>query len=570
MRKIKNFSIKFKLIAGFLFITLLLAVAGILGALNINSLAARSQSMYSNNLKSINELHKIKENLLNTVTQLQVAVLYKDTEKTATAIKAIDELITENKTYLASYSGRQLSKENSQIWDDFQKDLKQYDTERQNALDFAADTQYNQAEQSMDNVITVKDAMFTKLNTLIEKNEAMAQNVNTDNMKEANASSYIMYCFITLGLLSSLLIGLIVSLGISRSVKKGLDFARALGEGDLTVEIENNSQDELGKLIDALKAAQLNIRDILSNIILQTEEVSASSEELSATLEEVSGSFEMINTNTNAINTGVTDIKTAAGGLRRTVEQVNKSVSSLALNSSEGSSQAAHIKLRANEIKDKGNTSSQLAKELYMEQHKNILDAIEKGRVVEEIFNIAGLINAIAEQTNLLSLNASIEAARAGEYGKGFSVVASEIGSLAEQSAIHVKEITRVVNNVKKAFENLAENSREILKFVDQNVLADYALLLDTGSAYEKDAVYVNELSGNTASMAQELGASTEEITNMVQTITTDIENTSQSFEQVCDNMHQYTAAMGQIAKAAENQASIAETLSSLVAKFNI
>ena len=570
MRKIKNFSIKFKLIAGFLFITLLLAVAGILGALNINSLAARSQSMYSNNLKSINELHKIKENLLNTVTQLQVAVLYKDTEKTATAIKAIDELITENKTYLASYSGRQLSKENNQIWDDFQKDLKQYDTERQNALDFAADTQYNQAEQSMDNVITVKDAMFTKLNTLIEKNEAMAQNVNTDNKKEANASFYIMYCFITLGLLSSLLIGLIVSLGISRSVKKGLDFARALGKGDLTVEIENNSQDELGKLIDALKAAQLNIRDILSNIILQTEEVSASSEELSATLEEVSGSFEMINTNTNAINTGVTDIKTAAGGLRRTVEQVNSSVSSLALNSSEGSSQAAHIKLRANEIKDKGNTSSQLAKELYMEQHKNILDAIEKGRVVEEIFNIAGLINAIAEQTNLLSLNASIEAARAGEYGKGFSVVASEIGSLAEQSAIHVKEITRVVNNVKKAFENLAENSREILKFVDQNVLADYALLLDTGSAYEKDAVYVNELSGNTASMAQELGASTEEITNMVQTITTDIENTSQSFEQVCDNMHQYTAAMGQIAKAAENQASIAETLSSLVAKFNI
>lgn len=570
MRKIKNFSIKFKLIAGFLFITLLLAVAGILGALNINSLAARSQSMYSNNLKSINELHKIKENLLNTVTQLQVAVLYKDTEKTDTAIKAINELIAENKTYLTSYSGRQLSKENSQIWDDFQKDLKQYDTERQSALDFATDTQYNQAEQSMDNVITVKDAMFTKLNTLIEKNETMAQNVNTDNKNEANASSYIMYCFITLGLLSSLLIGLIVSLGISRSVKKGLDFARALGEGDLTVEIDNNSRDELGKLIDALKAAQLNIRDILSNIILQTEEVSASSEELSATLEEVSDSFEIINTNTNAINTGVTDIKTAAGGLRRTVEQVNSSVSSLALNSSEGSSQAAHIKLRANEIKDKGNTSSRLAKELYMEQHKNILDAIEKGRVVEEIFNIAGLINAIAEQTNLLSLNASIEAARAGEYGKGFRVVASEIGSLAEQSAIHVKEITRVVNNVKKAFENLAENSREILKFVDQNVLADYALLLDTGSAYEKDAVYVNELSGNTASMAQELGASTEEITNMVQTITTDIENTSQSFEQVCNNMHQYTAAMGQIAKAAENQASIAETLSSLVAKFNI
>lgn len=570
VKKISNLSIKFKLIAGFLIITLLLTIVGIIGAVNINRLAARSQSMYSDNLESINELHKIKENLLETVSQLQTAVLYKDSQKAAAAITAIDELNKESDSYIQSYKNKHLTNETKQIWDDFQKDLEQYHTERQNALDFAAATQYNQAEQSLVNVIKVKDTMFSKLSELIEKNETMAKSGNTDNKKVAASSSILMYCSIAMGLFFSLFIGFMLSINISKSVRKGLAFAKALGEGDLTVDIDNNSQDELGKLIEALKTAKLNIRHILSNIIIQTEEVSASSEELSATLEEISGNFEIINTNTTAINNGVTDIKSATGGLKNTVEKVNFNVNNLTHNSSEGSSQAEQIKLRANHIKDKGNTSSQLAETLYVEKQKNILSAIEKGKVVEEIANIAGLINAIAEQTNLLSLNASIEAARAGEHGKGFSVVASEIGSLAEQSTAHVKEISRVVKNVKSAFENLADNSKEILKFIDEHVLNDYALLVDTGSSYEKDAVYVNDLSKNTASMAQELDDSTDEITHVVQTITADIERTSESFEKVCDNMNQYTAAMEQIAKAAENQAAVAETLSSLVAQFKI
>ncbi len=570
MNKRINFSIKFKLIAGFLFITLLLITVGVIGVININRLAARSASMYSDNLNSINRLHKVKENLLETVNQLQTAVLYEETEKTAASLKTIDELTKETEGYISSYSSRKPSSETKQIWDDFKKDLELYNKEKQNALEYASATQYNQAQQSMDNVIKAKDSMFTKLNTLIEQNETIAQSFDTENRQVAGSSTYIMYFSIALGLFFSFLIGLILTLGITKSVKKGLAFAKALGEGDLTVEIENKSKDELGKLIDALKIARQNIRDILSNIIIQTEEVSASSEELSASLEEIAVSFELINTNTITINNGVADIKNAADGLRETALQVNNSVNYLAQNSSEGSNQADQIKQRANQIKEKGNASYQLAETLYEERQTNIRAAIERGKVVEDITNIAALIRTIADQTNLLSLNASIEAARAGEYGRGFGVVAIEIGNLADQSSQHVEEISRVVRNVKEAFDYLAENSKAILKFIDEDVLKDYTLLLDTGTNYEKDAGYVNELSRNTAVMAQELGASTVEIIDMVQSISVDINNTSESFDTVCDNMHQYTASMEQISKAAENQAAVAEVLSSLVSKFKI
>lgn len=248
------------------------------------------------------------------------------------------------------------------------------------------------------------------------------------------------------------------------------------------MEVENKSRDELGKLIEALRQAQENMREIVSNIMTQTSEVSASSEELAATIEEINGSYEIINKNTSHITDSVMDIRAATEELNATIDQVNSGVTQLASNSSEGSIEAVGIKDRAVKIKEKGKESKELAERISVEKQHNIFDAIEKGKVVDEIAKIAELISGIAGQTNLLALNASIEAARAGEHGKGFAVVASEIGTLADQSAVYVKEITEVVRSVKNAFENLADNSRDILEFVDGRVRKDYELLVDTGN----------------------------------------------------------------------------------------
>jgi methyl-accepting chemotaxis protein len=349
-----------------------------------------------------------------------------------------------------------------------------------------------------------------------------------------------------------------------------LKFAKALGEGDLTVSFDNKSRDELGKLVEALRDAQTNMKEIIQGIAMQTAEVSSASEELSATIEEINSTFETINSNTATIADGVMDIRAASEELSATVEEVNSGVSQLASNSSVGSGKAVDIKARAMKIKENGNESKILAEKIYDEKHAKITEAIEQGKVVDEISKVAGLINGIAAQTNLLALNASIEAARAGEHGRGFSVVATEIGSLAEQSARYVKEITQTVMNVQNAFNNLAENSKDVLEFVDKRVRSDYELLVETGNSYENDASYVSGFSEDTAAMSEELSAATEEITSVIQTIAGNIEDTSVSFENIKSNMNETTIAMEQIARAAEEQAVVAETLNSLVAKFKI
>lgn len=567
---IRKVSIRAKLMMGFTLVALLLFVVGYLGKLGMNAVSDRSDSMMKNNVQDIQDLHLMKEALLNVRSEVQKAVLYADKEKTKKAMESIDGYQAENQEYINSYAGRIETDDERKIWEEILSDMDDYREARNNVLNLALEGNYVEAEKGMDEVTAIRDIMFTSLDKLIADNESILEQENIKMDRLSSATEVFMYIVIGIGFILSLFIGFMLSLSISKSVKKGLKFAKALGDGDLTFAIENKSQDELGKLIEALRQAQLNMKEIIHGIAMSTSEVSSASEELSATIEEINSTFETINSNTSAIADGVMDIRAASEELTATVEEVNSGVSQLASNSSVGSEKSVQIKGRAIKIKENGNESKVLAEQLYDEKQAKIVDAIEKGRVVDEIVNIAGLISGIATQTNLLALNASIEAARAGEHGRGFSVVATEIGSLAEQSARYVKEIQVTVSNVQNAFSNLAENAKDVLEFVDKRVRSDYELLVETGNSYEEDAIYVSNLSEDTASMSQELNAATEEISSVMQSIAGNIEDTSISFANIKENMNETTIAMEQIAKAAEDQAMVAETLSTLVAKFKI
>lgn len=97
------------------------------------------------------------------------------------------------------------------------------------------------------------------------------------------------------------------------------------------------------------------------------------------------------------------------------------------------------------------------------------------------ISNLVGLIQGIAEQTKLLALNATIEAARAGEAGKGFSVVANEVGKLAEQSSSTAAQITQSISNMESITSNATDEFEQMLKKIGTNITtaSDAKLSLD-------------------------------------------------------------------------------------------
>lgn len=570
MKFISKASIRVKLIFSFLVIVLLLLVIGAASLTNLIKVSNNSSSMYSYNFQSIDILHRIKENNLSIQSNLVTAVLYENPSKTTGSLKAIEIAVGNNNELIETYEKSFLTETNTAIWEEFKSELADYRTDRDKIAKYATEGNYNQAEALLDKNDLMRLSMQDDLDKLVELNQGIAQDTNNENKNTVDKNIQLISILSLTGLLVAIGLGTLLSVYISGNLRKGVEFAKALETGDLTVEINTKSGDEFGKLVMALNQAKAMFHKTISNIINQSQEVAASSEELSATIMEMSNTFGSINKNTESIVNGIMDVNAATEELSATIEQVNSGVTQLATSSSDGNAESLEIKNRAVLIKQNGIKHKTLADDLYVEKQQNIHKSIENARIVEQISVVANSIASIAQQTNLLSLNAAIEAARAGEHGKGFAVVAEEIRNLAEQSAGYVKDINSLVSNVVNAVTDLAENSTEILHFIDSRVRVDYDLLIQTGESYEKDAIFVNNLSQDSASMSQELNASTEEISSVVQNIASNMETTAQSSEEILKNMELTSQAMDQMSEMAQNQAAVAELLNNIVISFKV
>lgn len=570
MKIIRNLSIKAKLLTGFFFLVLLIAVTGFFGKFGITNIADNAEEIYSYNLQSIDELHLIKENFLDEIALIQNAILDEDASKTEDAIEIINTYVSTNSTYIEAYSKKSMTDDEKEVFNDFKSSLENYIAVKSNTLDLLKEGNYAEASSKRSEVAEARDDMFEALNKLISINQDLAKESNESNAIDYKMTIKIMHIILVIGFMLATTIGITLSVYITKTINKGLLFAEALGNGDLTYSLQSKSNDELGKLIKALNNAKEKMSNVIENIVDQAQGVTASSEELSATLEEMSSNFENIDKNTSDIVENIQKINSITEDLSVTMEEVNSGINQLASNSTESSQQSIEIKERATDIKEKGSNSKNIADKLYGEKQNNILNAIEQGKVVSEISIIAKSIASIADQTNLLSLNASIEAARAGEHGKGFAVVADEVKVLAEQSADYVKNIQNVISNVQVTFDNLSDNSKDILDYIDNSVRKDYDLLIDTGIKYENDAAFVSDLSQNIASMTQQLNASTEEISSVVQIIADNMQNTKSNSEEILIGIGETNKAIEQVAIVAQHQAVTAEKLTQLVLNFKI
>ena len=488
MRRFSDWRLQTKLILTLVLVVFLCAIAGLWNLSNFRWAASAFGVASREHLPALDYIVEADRDMQQAlVAERTLMFLRQASEEASAKRKDHVEKIQRAKDRWSKYREIPAAEEERKVWPEFEKLFAEWEKVSREVVGLLARDMADARKDAIDLSLSEGEAKFEKtrelLNKLITLRLQAAEKFDSQVQVAASWTTWWTIVVLVLLAIGSGTIGLILARLVTRAVTNVVGQAERAAEGDLTVRVAADSQDELGQMGRALNRMLEAFHDLMTRVQQATHQTASASRQLAAGSEQLSS--------------GAGEQASSLEETTATLEQMGASITQNAENSRQMEQMAL----------------------------KGAKDAEESGRAVTEtlaamqaIAEKISIVEDIAYQTNLLALNAAIEAARAGEHGKGFAVVATEVRKLAERSQTAAKEIGGLADSSVKVAEQAGRSLVELVPAIKKT--ADLVQEVATGSREQSAGVaqinkamsQVDQVTQRNASAAEELSGTADEL----------------------------------------------------------
>jgi methyl-accepting chemotaxis protein len=368
------------------------------------------------------------------------------------------------------------------------------------------------------------------LDKLEDKRLDHVEKFTADIDSNSNSISHQLLFLLIVGTLSTLAAAFFLPLLVTIPLQKISDRIKniAAGDGDLTIRIQVDHEDELGDLATHVNRFMDQFQALIRNVLANTNEVSQAAEDLLVIASKgQSAAGEQC--------TAITMVVTAVNELTMAIQEVARNTGNTAQSTKD-----------ANRITDQGQERIRLAVNHVQNLYTHVTETAEAMVKLEDdaqsVTSVIDVIRSVAEQTNLLALNAAIEAARAGEQGRGFAVVADEVRTLASRTQQSTADIQGMLGQLQQGVQKAVDG-------------------MNSSAAMTKEAV---DSAGNVVQSLSGIGVAVQEITNMAIQIATAVEEQSSVTAEIDRNLVEINKLALTTSDGASDTAEASQKLSQL------
>lgn len=398
-------------------------------------------------------------------------------------------------------------------------------------------------------------------------------------------------------IISSIVVLVLFITVIIKSISRIKKLLKVIGEnqGDLTIRLEKDGNDEVSEISTYFNTFLSQLDDIVSSIKEASTdaekisfELSANSSQTSSTAEQITRNIQGVESQFSTLDSQINSTTNALDVILNSITELSSKIKNQAEIVQSSKSNIDRIGVELNDSAKLSSDRSKISEELFKITESGGDRVIKTQEAIEDVSNSASamldvisIINKIANQTNLLAMNAAIEAAHAGEAGRGFAVVANEIRNLAEATSNNSKrigtELKSTVEKVNVALSNSTEAKDSFMQ-IQREVRAsvtDLNLVSDKMSIVSREfhditrsIDSVSAISENVKQDALEIESNSRDISSSMTSVQEISLQVSKLIEEVGVGATEITEATKDVAELGRDNIETIEKINREIAQF--